>query len=130
MNSIRIFLALSFFAVPMAWADISTPDSKDKRIAELERENALLLAELHVLRNKLAHFEKSGDDDASDVELRAREAIQQLLPDLKLVPDPKGGLPLMVIPAPGPTAPTKPVPNPQPAPPSPTDPSVKSEPLQ
>ncbi|MEM7011480.1 MAG: hypothetical protein AAF585_08350 [Verrucomicrobiota bacterium] len=130
MIRIRIFLALSFFIAPFAWADINTPESKDRRIAELERKNALLRAELLLLRNKLAHFEKVDNDRASDVELRAREAIRQLLPDLKLVPNPDGGFPDLVIPAPGPTAPTKPPStDPQPSP-TPTKPGVKSEPLQ
>ena len=68
-------------------------DPRDARIAELEQENTRLRAELILLKNQMANQERREDERASEVELRAREAIEQLLPQLRISPNPSGGLP-------------------------------------
>ena len=94
LSAIAACLAMIGGLIAEETPNTTSVDPRDEQIAKLEKQNALLRAELILLKNKLAQIERVEVDRASDVEKRARAAIEQLLPNLQLAPNPDGrGLP-------------------------------------
>ncbi|MFT5465478.1 MAG: hypothetical protein ACI8UO_000573 [Verrucomicrobiales bacterium] len=96
-----IALAFLIAGSGLVRADVAVPPSKKKakrdaqaaefeaKIDELEQKNGLLRARNIHLQNKLDEIQGFEHERISDVEKNAREAIQQLLPNLELAPNPE-----------------------------------------